>query len=88
MHRLPAAEHGVFSVMSSSEILVTSNKSEEGILYTLSASGSKCKRKELWHAPQPPSQVPTISALLPLDIDSIVIGYCAYIRLAFEAHHR
>ncbi|KAL1756097.1 hypothetical protein FB107DRAFT_212176 [Schizophyllum commune] len=75
VHRLPAADHGVFSVMSSSEILVTSGQPEEGILYTLSASGSKCKRKELWHAPQPASQVPTISALLPLDIDSIVIGY-------------
>ncbi|KAL1733507.1 hypothetical protein EV714DRAFT_204586 [Schizophyllum commune] len=75
VHRLPAAEHGVFSIMSSSEILVTSGQPEEGILYTLSASGSKCKRKELWHAPQPASQVPTVSALLPLDIDSIVIGY-------------
>ncbi|KAI4523652.1 WD40 repeat-like protein [Schizophyllum commune Loenen D] len=75
LHRLPAADHGVFSVMSSSEILVTSGQPEEGILYALSASVSRCKRKELWHAPQPASQVPTISALLPLDIDSIVIGY-------------
>ncbi|KAL1677221.1 hypothetical protein EV122DRAFT_291263 [Schizophyllum commune] len=75
LHRLPAADHGVFSVMSSSEILVASGQPEEGILYTLSASGNKYMRKELWHASQPALQAPTISALLPLDIDSIVIGY-------------
>ncbi|KAI5896258.1 WD40 repeat-like protein [Schizophyllum commune H4-8] len=75
LHRLPAAGHGVFSIMSSSEILVTSGQPEEGVLYTLTASGNKCKRKELWHAPQPASHAPVISALLPLDIDSIVIGY-------------
>ncbi|KAL1744226.1 WD40-repeat-containing domain protein [Schizophyllum fasciatum] len=74
LHRLLASEHEAYSIISSSEILITASQPDEGVLYLTSAYGRKCEKKELWRAPTP-FQAPAASALLPLDNDTVVLGY-------------